>query len=456
MHPIGVLLTALFSIMAFALPRGGALLGVLGGTCYVSQFEGVDVSGFHMYAIRIVCLVALARTVARGELAAIRFNAIDKSVVIFCMYSSVVFIVRSGFSGSAIVGQLGIIYNLLVAYFVCRALVQDYEDFTGFLSLAAVFIVPLALMMNVEAQTGVSVLTGMGAESRSGHFRCEGAFRSPITGGTFGATLLPLFAGLWFTPGRRLLSTIGMCAAVAIVISSRSSGPLLACGAGVLGLLAWRLRAQMSKIRRGFVVAVVALHLYMKAPVWFLMGRISDVVGGGGYHRAEIVDAAVKNFRSWWFCGTNFTSDWVGAELAIGGADLTNQFVVEGVRSGLMAMLLFIWIIVRCFRAIGLAVERAVEENPALAIMVWAMGATLFATVVNFFSVSYFDQIEVLWLLLLAAIVSVTSTIVSLEAAVPAQEGAVIAQEAGVTTAPQSEKLEPLPGDCPGPGHNTA
>jgi hypothetical protein len=422
MSSTGIILTALFSMMAFALPRSSALLGVLGGICYVSQFQMFDVGGFHMYAIRIVSLVALVRTAIRGELAAIRFNAIDKNVIVFCVGSSVIIIVRENLAVSSIVSQLGLVYNFLVPYFAFRALITNFEDFKKFLSQASLFIVPLAFCMSFEAHSGRSVFTGVGAENRDGHFRCEGAFRSPITGGTFGATLLPLFAGLWFITGRRAMAIVGACAAAAIVVCSRSSGPLLSCGAGVVGLFFWRYRLSMSKIRRGFVLTIVALHLYMKAPVWFLMGRISDIIGGGGYHRAEIVDAAVNNFRSWWFWGTDATAGWVGTELAIGGADLTNQFVAEGVRAGLVGLFLFIWILVRCFRNIGMAVDKTVDEFSDVARLIWAMGAALIATVVNFFSVSYFDQIQYLFVLLLAAIVSVTSAIGPQE--VPVASGA--------------------------------
>jgi hypothetical protein len=440
MTPIGILLTALFSMMTFVLPASTALLGVLGATCYVSQYQMVDVGGFHMHAIRMVLLVALLRAGTGGQLAAMRFNAIDKNVLVYCLVSSVVFIVRES-SATALVGQLGTAYNVLVAYFAFRALITSYEDFEEFLAKAAIFIVPLAFCMSFEAVKGQSLFTGIGDEFRDGHYRCEGAFRSPITCGTFGATLMPLFAGLWFKPGRRAFAIVGMCAATDIVLCSRSSGPLLAYGAGLIGLFFWRFRANMRKIRRGFALTLIALHLYMKAPVWFLMGRISDVVGGGGYHRAEIVDSAVKNFRTWWFWGTSTTGDWTATQLSFGGADLTNQFVVEGVHAGLAALVLFIWIIVRCFRNIGLAVDKTEEESPEVARMIWAMGVALLATVVNFFSVSYLDQIQVVWLLLLAAIVSVTS--------------AVVAQEALVTAGASPQELEesqPIP--CPTPGHN--
>jgi hypothetical protein len=43
--------------------------------------------------------------------------------------------------------------------------------------------------------------------------------------------------------------------------------------------------------------------------------------------------------------------------------------------------------------------------------LLWALGAALYATLVNFFSVSYYDQIDVIWYLLLAMISSASFAI---------------------------------------------
>ncbi len=65
----------------------------------------------------------------------------------------------------------------------------------------------------------------------------------------------------------------------------------------------------------------------MKAPVWFLIGHAGDaLVGGGGWHRAEIIDAAVKNFGDWWLSGTDNTGGWGGPGTgAVGGADILRR-----------------------------------------------------------------------------------------------------------------------------------
>ena len=69
-------------------------------------------------------------------------------------------------------------------------------------------------------------------------------------------------------------------------------------------------------------------------------------------------------------------------------------------------MILFISIIVYCFKAVGRAMKESQVQAFSVKISIWSMGAALFAHVMNFLSISYFDQIIVFWYLLLAMISS--------------------------------------------------
>ncbi len=105
---------------------------------------------------------------------------------------------------------------------------------------------------------------------------------------------------------------------------------------GMVGLSFWAFRSNMRAVRWGIVFLLVALHAYMKAPVWFLIARLGDAVGGGGWHRAALIDAAIRHFNEWWLIGTTYTAHWMPTTLAISpnSADLTNQFISEGVNGG--------------------------------------------------------------------------------------------------------------------------
>jgi hypothetical protein len=245
---------------------------------------------------------------------------------------------------------------------------------------------------------------------RDGHVRSQGAFRHAILAGTFGATLFPLFVGLWFDKSRRRwVAGAGVVASLVIVGTAGSSGALMAVGGGVIGLALWKWRTKMRFVRRGTLLIIIALAMVMNAPVWYLFARVSDIVGGGGWHRAFVIDTAVAHFNEWWLFGTTYTAHWgPGGEVIAANPDmmdLTNQFVVEGVNGGVLKLALFIAVIVGCFKIVGRRV-REEEGNLFPGMLFWSMGASLFAHCLSFMSVPYFDQMIIIWFWLLAVISS--------------------------------------------------
>jgi O-antigen ligase len=83
--------------------------------------------------------------------------------------------------------------------------------------------------------------------------------------------------------------------------------------------------------------------------------------------------------------------------------DTANQYVGTCDNSGLLPFLLFLAILVYGFKYLGRA-RRAAAKDKKTALFIWALGAALFANVVAFFGISYFDQTIVAWYGLLAII----------------------------------------------------
>lgn len=410
MNGLGFILTLIFSAMVMILPRRLAGLGVFAAMMYITQGQQIEILGFHFTTMRMVLLLGTLRGFASGWFRELEYNSIDRAVVVFVIVLAGVFMLRCR-TTTILVYCMGMDYNILLSYFLSRVLVRDLAELEDFLKVILLGSIPFTLFLMEEGHTGHNLFAmfgGVGATDmyRDGHFRASGAFRSPITGGTYGATLLPIFLGLYLTGRRKAVAFWGMVLCICIVMSARSSGPLLASGCGAIGWALWKFRDSITKIRRGLYGGIFALHLYMKAPVWFLMGRISDLVGGGGYHRAEIVDAAVNHFSEWCWIGTDQTGEWMPTQLYNGAADLTNEFVGYAVLGGLASLILFIMVLVKAFRFLGLARKKLASVKSTEETVLWGLGCSLFATVINFFSVSYFDQSEVLWLFLLASCTS--------------------------------------------------
>jgi len=110
---------------------------------------------------------------------------------------------------------------------------------------------------------------------------------------------------------------------------------------------------------------------------------------------------AVRHFDEWWMFGSTYTLHWApgGQVLANNSTstDLINNYVLEGLDGGIIKLALLIVMIVTKFNTVGRYVNVLHPIPKAHAIFVWAVGVGLSGHALMFSSVSYFDQIVVIW-----------------------------------------------------------
>ena len=426
--PIGIGFTLAMCALLLGLPRRYALVPIIVLTCFMTMGERVMIVGLNFPMVRILMLTGWARVIVRGEMRIGKLNAVDKALIVFTISSLITYTLLWGTS-EAFVNRCGMAYNVLGSYFLFRFLVRDVDDLVRVIKIAAVFIIPLAGSMVIEKMTGRNSFAMFGGVPaitaiRDGVLRCQGPFAHPILAGTFGATLFPLFAGLWRQgSSARSLSVAAILSSGVITFTSASSGPLVALLAGLIALLLWPLRRHMRVIRWGLLLALVGLEIVMKAHIWFLIARSGIVSGSTSHYRAYLIDRAIENFGGWWLIGTKSTGAWADADLGLG--DRTNQYIVYGADGGLITLVLFVLVIACCFRTLGLTLHALREESPQLQFSVWALGAALFSHAVNFLSVSYFDQNFVNWYLLLAMISTASLSVHGVRRKVPVRDGSL-------------------------------
>lgn len=405
----GLAFTLFMGLLLIILPRRYALAPILALTCFMTMGQRILVAGLDFPMIRILILFGWFRLIVRGEIRSIRWNTVDKLMLWWVLAAIVTHTLLWGTS-DAFINRLGFAYNVVGLYFLFRCLVQNLEEAKQAFRILSVLFVPLAAAMLVEKATGRNPFAIFGGvlevtRIRDGLLRVQGPFGHPILAGVFGAAALPLFVGLWWQRGwDRFFGAIGILSATVITLTSGSSTAVMAYLAGVGGLAMWPLRHYMRAFRWGLVFLILLLHLVMKAPVWFLIGRVSVVSGSTGYHRAYLVDRAIAHLGEWWFLGTKSTAHW-GHVLH----DLTNQYIRVGVDGGLVTLLLFIAIIALGFSSVGRALRAVGYKRGPSQFLLWSLGATLFAHVVSFVGISYWDQNIVNWYLLLAMIATLTN-----------------------------------------------
>ncbi len=413
MNQLGIALITIIGILVLTLPRQMVFIPFLMAICYITFEQQLIIFNLNFTPIRILIFLAWIRVILRGEICEIKLNTIDKAVILWLVISFITYTLLWQTS-EALIYQLGQTYNAGGLYFLFRILIRNIGESENLIKISAIIILPLSIMMIFELFSGRNIFSIFGgvAETswiRGGSVRAQGPFLYAGLAGTFGAIMMPFYAALWFNDHAKVNAIFGFIAATIITIVSHSSGPLMAYCAGIVGLMIWPFHNRMRIIRYIILFTLILLHIVMKAPVWFVLARMGQLVGGDAFHRSALIDAAIKHFNEWWLFGTKDTTGW-GLSLLQDGdryfADITNQFIRVGVNGGILSMILFIIIIIMCFRQIGISLRLNERQPFGMRIILWSLGVSLFVNVIAFFSVSYFDQIFIAWFMLLAMISS--------------------------------------------------
>jgi hypothetical protein len=413
LHPAVLVVVLLAGVLMCVWPRRKAIIPFLAAAILIPMDQVLLIGPAHFPMLRLLVLFGIVRIVkemisSKARLFSGGMNKIDWAVVL-----STVFIAINGVllfqDSKAAINQLGSLYTVFGVYFLLRFLIRNEEDVWRAIQTLAWVAAIVAVVMTYELATGhnpYAIFGGAQAASyaslavRDDRFRAQGPFGHSILAGTFGAILMPLFVALWWKGRRkyRVMAMVGVVSATVITLACNSSTPVLGYAAGVVALCLWPVRRWMRAIRWGIGFTLVSLHLVMKAPVWHLISRIDITGGSSSWHRFMLVDQCIRHFGDWWLMGVKDTSSW-GFEMW----DTANQYVSTCENSGLLPFLMLIAILVYGFKYVGRA-RRAARKDRKTALFMWALGSALFANMVAFLGISYFDQTIVAWYALLAMI----------------------------------------------------
>jgi hypothetical protein len=406
MHPLVLAVTLLAALGVLLLPRKYALAPVLVVTFLTPTGQALLIGGFHLFVMRTIVVAGLLRLIrtkssSRTSLFSHGLQPIDKLFFAWASLHAVTFVLLFRDTG-AVTYQLALLLDACGGYLLYRYFIQDREDILRLVKTLALVAAVLAVCMEYEYLKRVNVFSYINGFTivpwvRDGRVRAQGIFSNSITAGVFGATLFPLFFWLWKGGKAKLLGVVGLAASSVIAVTSMASTGIMAYGAGILALCLWPIRKYMRTLRWGIVLTVLGLAIVMKAPVWFIIARF-DFVGGHGWDRASLIDAAVRHFSDWWLLGTKSSASW-GADTW----DACNQYVSEATSGGFATFIVFVAILSRAFGMIGKARKR-VEGNRRKEWFFWCLGSALYAHVMGFWGIDYFDVIRTWWYIFLAMI----------------------------------------------------
>ncbi len=408
--PLSIIILVCAGLLTLALPRRHAILPFLMAAMLLPIKVSVVVAGFHFDSVRLLVLIGLVRLLLRKEHFPGRLTKFDR-VILYSVTCNAVMYSLLWREVGAVVNRCGFLLTALGAYFLLRCLVRDKADVIRVIQALALVSVIIGPIMWREAMTDHNAFSLLGApelsDIRNGRVRAQGPFVHSIIAGTVGAVWLPLFVGLWWYQRRsRWIAAAGVLGSTMMMLASASSTPAMTYPAAIIALAFWRARKRMKVVRWGIVATLITLQFFMKVPIWFLLERVSGILGGSGSHRAMLVDNFIHHFFEWVLIGTRNNASWGWSMW-----DVDNAYVGAGLSGGLLNFVLFIAILVYGYRIIG-AARKSAEGSKRDARFIWAVGSALFATTIAFFGIVYFDQSIFAWYTLLA-IVALVPTFVT-------------------------------------------
>jgi hypothetical protein len=359
---------------------------------------------------RLLIVVGLLRAARERSLVWSSRQALDVLVAFWACSAILSSFAHNSVDQNPISVRVSLVLEIAGTYLYARSYIKDCSDLLRLGKCLAIVVIPLAFLMLVEKITGRNPYAAVGAAFaeawvREGKVRAAGPFGNAILAGTAGATAVPLLVPLFWGRDRRLC-VAGIFASGTIVVSSASSGPIIALLTGLTALVLWRWRARIGTIRTGVILGLIGLSMMMKAPIWYLIARIDFVGGSTSWHRAELITQALNHLNEWWLAGTDYTRHWMpyGIQWSKYHVDITNYYLKMGVLGGLPLMASFIAILIKGFQLLGRRMRAMRIRKDPSEFMLWCLGATLFSHCVNFFTVSYFDQSYIPFWLLIGAL----------------------------------------------------
>lgn len=408
-----VILLSSLSLAVFLVKEKHIIVPIVCAMCFLPADIAIIIGGLNFQALRIIAICALLRATLISDLKSINYNTIDKLFFSYTIIGSIIYVIASLNKSGAFIYKSGIFIDSIILYFIFRKIIQSKEDilliFKTF-SACLLLLVPFAIYEFYFAENLFSILGRNRIAFRDGAVRAAATFSHPILFGSFAAALAPIMWAHYKIENSKL-SLLSFLACLFLVFTSMSSGPIVVLVFVLMLIYFFRWKKHGSLLFWTSMLTACFIHIVREMPLWhFIYVRISIKGSSTGWHRYLLVEAAVRDFWEWWLLGYGDIGPqwhlkyWPKTHAKF--TDITNHYLLEGVRGGFFTMLLFIILCYKCVKALGsLSVTQSFKSDQWLW---WGLTVMMTAHCITFLSVAYFGQITML-LYMTIAIASLSS-----------------------------------------------
>jgi hypothetical protein len=323
------------------------------------------------------------------------------------VYVGAFFITQVNPIGQTLEGRGGFLMDTWCAYLAARFIVTDRTKLISIIKCVCIAMVPLAILGVIESATGWQPFAplrryspwfaggGFVSEGRFGFARAVGPFSHAILFGGGFAMFLPLIYYLrhekkdWRTFAY-IISGIVLLGA----LSSMSSGPWMMVIVVIFCLIMERHKHLVKPLFILLIISCIAIAIASNRPFYHVVASWANPLGGAGWHRARLIDVAIDTFDEWWLIGYGDKDPGWGPLFGMAHSDITNEFILNGVRYGILGVIALCAVLVKAFQ--GLISTYRKQQHPVTKSLCWAFGSLLFSVTVAWMSVNFFGQLSTL------------------------------------------------------------
>lgn len=402
-----MLLLFCLSVSIIFIRRENLVVPLVVAMCFLPADISIKVATLDFYALRIVAIIGLLKVLFSEQHEPIKTNTIDYLFIGYNVLGSVIYIIASQNFTGAVINRSGVLVDTVILYIVLRNSVQSKESIHVLIKTFVVCILLLLPFVIFEFFSARNLFSILGRDSiaiRNGEIRVACTFSHSILFGSFAAALLPV---MWAQYKISKSNAALLCALCCLfyVYASSSSGPVIVAAAAIFFLLFFPWKHYSSTLAWFMAGAVLFIHFVRESPFWhFIYVRITVNPSSTGYHRYMLVNAAIKEFSEWWLLGYGDSGPrwhidyWPYTHATF--TDVTNHYLLEGVRGGIFTMILLIALCIKSMQA--LARHSLAQEDLNEQWLWWGFTVMMICHCITFLSVAYFGQITMLYTLTVA------------------------------------------------------
>jgi len=406
---------AILGLMLVLLVRPAyALAAYISVLFWYPSYLVVSIGTIDISASRIVVTVLLLRCLCDGRIRKkFTWSRLDTWVALSMFIYVVPYCITRPLS-TAIENRGGFLIDTWFAYIVARLLVTDRASLVSVIKCVSIVLIPLALLGVVESLTGWQPFLplgrfcpwyeqGISIRARWGLNRAIGPFNHPILFGCTFAMFLPLIYYLRHEKNKwHILAYVLSGTAFVGALSSMSSGPWVMAIVAIFCLALERHKHRVKPLFIFFIFSFVFVEIASNRTFYHVVASYANPLGGAGWHRAKLIDLAIEHFDKWWLAGYGGEDPGWGRYLGMSRTDVTNQFILNGVRYGILGIIALCAVLTTAFYSILRTYKNTAE--PTLKSLCWSLGCVLASVIVTWMSVSFFGQILTLFYIILGII----------------------------------------------------